>query len=207
MRAVLFANGNPVCREKVRQWVRPEDTVICADGGLGLADKLGFVPDVVLGDFDSLPAGVEVQRQWLRYPVQKDFTDGELAVEYALEKGFEELLLIGFTGTRMDHTLANLFLLKKIAEHGRKAVILDDYNEIYLLTDTLALTGNAGDIVSILPLTEKLEGVVTEGLYYPLRKETLFFSQSRGVSNVMEGQQCRITAEKGYALVIRAFEE
>lgn len=206
MRAVLFANGNPVRTQKIREWLRPGDTIICADGGLGLAMGAGITPDVVLGDFDSLPEGVEVQQEWLRYPVHKDFTDGELAVEYALEKGFEELLLIGFTGTRMDHTLANLFLLKKIADAGCKAVIIDDHNEIYLLTDTLTLTGNAGDIVSILPLTENLEGIATEGLYYPLKKETLSFSQSRGVSNVMEGHQCRITAEKGYALVIRAFE-
>ena len=200
MRAVIIAGGN-VCREQLEKFLREDDYVICADSGFDRAD--GIKPDMLLGDFDSIaefPPDVISEK----FPVRKDFTDSELAVRYALEKGYRELLLFGFTGGRMDHTIANLGLLEYIQRHGGEGVIIDRNSEIHLLGKNCCLTGKPGDLVSILPLDEELRGVKTEGLEYALDKETLYRYECRGVSNVMTGYTCRIETAGGKGFVIKS---
>ena len=176
--------------------------VICADGGYRHMKTLGLRADILIGDMDSVGEETEPDNV-LRYPVRKDFTDGEIAVNYALEKGFSEIVMVGFVGTRMDHTLTNIFLLKKIKEQGKSGCVIDAHNEIYCSAD-ITLDGKKGDIVSIIPVGGNADGVTTEGLEYPLCGETLEFGKGRGVSNVMTGERCRITVENGTALIIKS---
>ena len=108
--------------------------IICADGGYRHMKTLGLRADILIGDMDSVGEETEPDNV-LRYPVRKDFTDGEIAVNYALEKGFSEIVMVGFVGTRMDHTLTNIFLLKKIKEQGKSGCVIDAHNEIYCSAD------------------------------------------------------------------------
>ncbi len=200
MRAVIIAGGN-VCREQLGKFLREDDYIICADSGFDRAGDIN--PDMLLGDFDSIaefPENVESER----FPVKKDFTDSELAVRYALEKGYKELLLFGFTGGRMDHTIANLGLLEYIEKMGGEGIIIDRNSEIRLLGRSCRLSGKPGDLVSILPLDEELCGVRTEGLEYPLAGETLYRYECRGVSNVMTGNTCLIETAGGKGFVIKS---
>lgn len=187
--------------EQLKSIVKAEDFVICADSGF---DKcLGIHVDFLLGDFDSIksvPENIDMEE----FPVHKDFTDSELAVHHALERGYDELLLFGFIGTRFDHTAANLGLLKYIRTRGGMGCIIDSNNEIRLALEDNYISGKKGDIVSIVPYGTDLIGVSTSGLEYPLDNEDLYFDHCRGVSNVMTGEICRIRIKSGNGLIIKS---
>ena len=177
--------------------------VICADGGYDSAVKNNITPSVVLGDMDSVEKAPEDS---IVYPTEKDETDSEIAIDYAIEKGFSEVILAGFTGTRLDHTLNNILLLKKLADKGVSGVIVDDNNEIYYLRDRLTLPGRVGSILSVIPVFGNLFGITTKGLKYPLDNETLYFGKSRGISNVFLDKSCEITVTSGEGIVIKSMD-
>ena len=123
MRGVIICGGN--VGEYIKDYIKPDDYIICADSGYDRAKAFGITPDIVIGDMDSTKEA-EIPFEKIVYPVRKDFTDSEIAVNYAIEKGFEEVLMFGMIGTRMDHTLASISLLSKL----QNAVIIDANNEI-----------------------------------------------------------------------------
>lgn len=198
MRAVIIGNGDIKSYDRIKERIRHDDFIICADGGYNHAKKMGIIPDVLIGDFDSAKDFNEVQNR-IEYPVRKDFTDGELAVEYAVEHGADSVCLIGMTGDRLDHTLADIMLLDKC----KNSVLIDDNNEIYLLKDKLMIHGKSSQTLSIVPIFSDAEGLCTKGLEYPLNNETLYFASTRGISNVMTEDVCEITIKRGCALVIK----
>lgn len=201
MTALIVGNGE--VSEKIKPLLPKNAYVICADGGFRHMDKLGLIPDIVIGDMDSVKADLHNEKT-IVYPVRKNFTDSEIAVNHAIDNGFLELVLVGFTGTRMDHTLTNVFLLKSISERGVKARIIDEHNIIRYAEKENMLCGKKGDIVSIIPIGGDVSGITTEGLDYPLFSETLEFGKGRGVSNVMTGDECKITINNGSALIIQS---
>lgn len=201
MTALIVGNGE--VSEKIKPLLPENAYVICADGGFRHMDKLGLTPDIIIGDMDSVKADLHGEKT-IVYPVRKDFTDSEIAVNYAINNGFSDLVLIGFTGTRTDHTLTNLFLLKGISERGASAEIIDEHNIIRYAEKENIIRGKKGDIVSIIPIGGDVSGITTEGLDYPLFSETLEFGKGRGVSNVMTGDECRITVKNGSALIIQS---
>ena len=196
MRAVIIGNGNIRDYEYIRSKIRTDDFIICADGGLRQAKMLGLKPDVAVGDFDSAKKDSSVKTY--EYPTRKDYTDGELAVDYAIDNGFDEIILIAMTGSRIDHTIENILLLTK-HENMR---LIDDDNEIFIVSERLELNGIKGKTLSIVPISGNLEGVSSSGLEYPLNDETLFFAESRGISNVVTEDTCIITARHGIGIVI-----
>lgn len=198
MRAVIIGNGDIKNYDKIKQKINTDDYIICADGGFEHTRKMGIVPDVVIGDFDSVKDAAGIQNR-IEYPKRKDFTDGFLAVEYAKDKGYDDILMLAMTGDRLDHTIADIMLLS-ICKNG---VLADDNNEIYLLRDKLVLNGKKGQTVSIIPVMGDAEGICTKKLEYPLNHETLHFASTRGVSNIMMSDVCEITIEKGLALVVK----
>ena len=198
MRAVIIGGGAIGDYEKARKRILPDDYIICADAGYDHAVRMGIAPDILIGDFDSI-SGVPDDTELVKYPTRKDFTDSHIAMELAREKGYENMLLLGFTGDRADHTLTNILLLTRF----QGAVIADDNNEILPLTDEVEICGDIGDTVSIIPIRGDLTGVTTEGLEYPLRDETLRAGESRGVSNVMTAEKCRVSIKGGAGVVIK----
>lgn len=200
MTALIVGNGE--VSKAIKDRLPKNPYVICADGGIRHMELLGLEADILIGDMDS-SWGEKVPERVIKYPVRKDYTDGELAVDYAIENGFSEIVMIGFIGSRADHTLTNIFLLKRIKEHGVSARMIDEHNEIYC-ADSLTIEGAAGDIVSIIPIDGDAECVTAEGLEYPLAGETLYFGAGRGVSNAMTGTKCRVTIGRGTALIIKS---
>lgn len=197
MRAVIIGNGSVEDHNYIRSLIRDDDTVICADGGLRHAAAMGLHADIAIGDFDSSDKDESVKTY--EFPVRKDYTDGELAVDYAIEHGFDSILLIGMTGSRIDHMLTNIFLLFK----ADNIVMADEHNELYAVRGggKLVLSGKKGRTLSIIPAGGDLCGIYTEGLEYPLRGETLFFGHSRGNSNVITEDVCSVSAESGTAVI------
>lgn len=202
MRAIILGGGKIDNIDFYRSFISDDDYIICADSGYDSALKLGITPNILIGDMDSLQSKV-TDTKTVQYPTRKDMTDGQLAVEYAVGNDFEEIIMIGFIGSRMDHTLTNISFLDKINSENKYGVIIDEHNEMYLTTDTIELSGKKGDIVSVIPVSELVRGVTTYNLEYPLDNENLYYNDSRGVSNVMCGDMCRITVKSGKALVMK----
>ncbi|HET59387.1 MAG TPA: thiamine diphosphokinase, partial [Chloroflexi bacterium] len=188
------------------------DFLIAADGGARHLLKLGRFPDLLIGDLDSLtPAEVDHMQangtQVERYPIDKDWTDLELALEAALQRGFHHLNLAGALGSRIDHTLGNLFLLTHPKAAGVDLRLEDGREELRLVKGEITLRGQPGDRVSLVPLDEIVEGVRTRNLQWPLEDETLYRHATRGISNLMTAATATISARMGVLLCIHTRKE
>lgn len=196
MKAVIVGSGSLENYEKLRTAAADADLVICADGGYKHAEAAGVSIDLVIGDFDSSAEPCNIKK--LVFPARKEYTDSELCVRYAVENGYDEIVMLAVTGTRMDHSLTNILLLSQ-CENG---CIIDDNNEIYLMKNRISISGKKGKTFSVIPVYGDLCGVSTKGAEYPLYGETLFFGESRGNSNVITDDYCEITAVSGMAAII-----
>ncbi|MBQ3038746.1 MAG: thiamine diphosphokinase [Clostridia bacterium] len=202
MRAVIIGNGIINDYGYIGGKIRKNDYVICADGGYRHAKALGIRPEVVIGDMDSI-GECDYDGEVINLPIRKDFTDSEVCVKYILLKDFDEILMLGFTGTRVDHSINNIFLLKQIYEAGKKGKIVDEHNEIIYAERENTIYGEKGDIVSIIPVGQNMCGITTNGLDYPLNNETLIFGESRGISNVMTSGKCTINIASGTGIIVK----
>lgn len=196
MRAVVIGNGTIVRYDYIRSRLRPDDFIICADGGLRHARAMGIQPGLAIGDFDSIERDENIQTYV--YPTRKDYTDGELAISYAAEQGYDEIMLLGMSGDRLDHTLTDIFLLSRYAG----AYLVDDKNEVHIVRSELELKGYKGKTLSIIPVYSDLCGITTSGLEWQLKEETLYFGTSRGNSNVITDDICSISVRSGIGVVI-----
>lgn len=197
MRAVIICGGD--VGAYINNYIKADDFVICADSGYDNALEFGITPNVVMGDMDSTKRK-DYPDDAIIFPIRKDATDSELAVNYALEHGYKSALLFGMVGTRLDHSLANITLLNRFDE----GCIINENNEIYFVRNSITLFGKAGDIISIIPYPADISGVTTTGLDYPLFDGEIKAGTSQGVSNEMIGDECTITILKGTAFVIRS---
>lgn len=206
-RVVIFTNGNLSDVSQAKKIIKKTDYLIAVDGGAKFFKKLKLIPNIVIGDMDSIPPmckGLINQTPTvIKYPRKKDKTDFELAIDYCLKEKFQEIIIFGILGDRIDHMLANIFLIAKIQVNNPsiKIKIIEGKKEIFVLNKEIKINGKIGDEISIIPITEKLEGITTDGLYYRLIDETLEFGTTRGVSNVMNKITMKITSSAGVALV------
>jgi thiamine pyrophosphokinase len=214
LRAVIFANGELNYPQQTLKWISEDDLLIAADGGSRHCLALGVIPDILIGDFDSLEpeqlADFESKgSQVYQHPARKDFTDLELALRYACEQGVDDILVFGALGARWDQTLANLLLPAHPDLASARISLIDGLQEIRLVrpAETLFVQGLPGDTVSLIPLNANADGVNTRGLEYPLVDEILAFGATRGVSNVLVGNTAEITLRAGLLLCILIRQE
>jgi len=181
------------------------DFIICADGGYKKAIFYNLKPNIVIGDFDSYQkkAPHDEDTTFLRYPAEKDESDTFLCVEYAIQQGFDEIIIAGGIGGRLDHTFSNLQILARFAEKVKKITMLDEKNFVTLLENgRLTIPKREGWCVSIFSLSDVSYGVTTEGLFYPLRDATLWNTYPLGLSNVFCEDIAWVEVKSGKLLVI-----
>lgn len=189
-------------------WDEDIEEVIAADAGLAHARRLGLEPRLLVGDLDSLDPSTVVAGDGLelrRSPVDKDESDTELALLEAVRRGATRVTVIGaFGGVRLDHALANVWLLAHPGLAGTDVVLLDTSARVSLVTGpaTRRLPGRVGAVITLLPLAGDVEGVVTRGLRYPLRGEPLRTGPARGLSNVRAAADAAVSVEAGRLLVV-----
>lgn len=179
--------------------------VYCADGGVDNALALGLEPNSVFGDFDSIS---EAARQWtidegipiLQFPVEKDKSDMELVWDHLLQEGYQEAIVLGATGTRLDHTLSNLLMLPKYFEKGLQLTLLDGHNSIQPLGDQTKIRGDE-NYISLVPLTAEGLVVSLSGFQFPLNRENIPFGSSLGISNRVIGDEGTIQLHRGCGLL------
>jgi thiamine pyrophosphokinase len=197
----------------VKQELRQDDLLVGSDKGAYFLLENGFTPDLAVGDFDSVTAE---ELTYIRSasklflpcdPVDKDYTDTELAFNWALQQQPAEIVLLGALGTRFDHSLANVHLLRKGLETGTRCKIVDDHNEIILLNQTTAIYKGSYTHISLLPLSIEVTGITLTGFQYPLQSATLRIGQSLGISNILLQEKGLIEIDSGYLLVIQSKDE
>ena len=208
MKTVIIANGTLSETDRLLSKIQQADLVIAADGGAVHLHRMDIVPRVIIGDLDSIPENIlsffkEKQVKILRHPARKDQTDLELCMEYAIDQGCDDLLIMGATSTRLDHTLANILLLRRLAAQGIPVTILDAHNDIHIVFSRLTLTGHPGDLISVIPISDCVKGVTLAGLEYPLTDQTLCMGTTMGISNVFAQKEATITITSGAVLVIK----
>lgn len=201
-RALIFANGLLPDLEAARNLVQAGDVLYAADGGTKHILRLGLLPDLVVGDLDSLEredlkflefAGVRIER----YPQDKELTDLELALNYALDNGHQSLVIVAALGGRLDMTLSNINLLSR-PDLMEKDIKLDDgVEEAFFVHLEAQITGNAGDTVSLLPWGGEVKQVITSGLRWVLNREDLNPYETRSISNEMQTSVANIQIGSG----------
>ncbi|MGV8058539.1 MAG: thiamine diphosphokinase [Smithellaceae bacterium] len=181
---------------------------ICCDGGIRHLEKLKIHPDVIIGDMDSADTvslqsyaacGVKI----LKYPTDKDDTDTQLALKYAMGLKPESIEIWGALGGRIDHSLANLFLLNSGEKQGIRISLIDEYCETFIVEKEATFADAVGQTVSLFALSSRAEGVVLHGFQYSPDNETLEMSNPCGISNVIVSSPAIINITSGRLLAVR----
>ena len=198
-RCVIISGGDfcPVAN------LRADDFIIACDRGYEYARLLGVTPDLIIGDFDSYPGELPEDIPTQTLPCEKDDTDTMHAVKYAVDKGFDEILLICALGGRLDHLLANIQSCLYAIRRGVGAAITDRTTDIrFLQKGSLTLPAVENSSLSLLSASEKCTGVCISGVKYPLDKAELLYSHPLGVSNEWTGDQAKISVESGILMIV-----
>ena len=206
MKAVILLNGNPPEKELLTRELQGCSLVVCADGAAAWAYNMVKI-DTLIGDMDSLgdrlneiaPCCGEI----VRLPTEKDMTDAEEAVRYALKKGAEEIVMLGAIGSRMDHTLGNIQLLCLMNDRKVKGTMADSHNRITVISERTEFAGAKGDLLSIIPIGEGVVVHKTEGLYYPLSEAVMPLTSALGISNVFTEERATVDVS-GRCIVVMA---
>lgn len=204
-RCVIFGGGEIADLDYVRRQLRQDDIIICADRGYVYCQELACCPDLVLGDFDSyfgeLPADCEV----LHYPVEKDDTDTMIAIKESIRRGYDEILMLGMLGGRLDHTIANIQSLVYAAEHGLRAQILDKGCRIMVIRDgqSVVVPCEEGYHFSVFSHTDRACGVSIRHAKYELEGADITNGFPIGVSNhFLPGEDAQISVREGTLVII-----
>lgn len=188
------------------------DCIIAADSGMNFLRRNGIIPDIIAGDFDSVDddsldefsslSEVEV----LRLNPIKDDTDTEFVIREAIRRGATSISILGGTGTRLDHGLANVYLLGIGLEEGVEIQLVDAHNRIRMMDDVLEIerTEQFGEFVSVLPVRGDAKGVTLKGVKYPLKDAEVSCFSSLGISNEIIGDKAKISVKEGTLLVIES---
>lgn len=184
-------------------YLYPSDFNIFCDSGLSHQEALGIEPHLIVGDFDSHPNPcLDVETVVL--PREKDDTDTVFAVKEAVKRGFDEFLLLGAAGGRLDHTLGNVSLLLMLHRQGKHALLVDNYSEMEIVSKTPACIDGSFPYFSLLNISGTAEGITVEGAKYPLRDAEIQCTYQYGISNeVLPGREARVSVEKGELLLVR----
>ena len=201
-KACVFCNGKLKDPVRVKRIASNCDLLIAADGGVRLMADLGLKPGVIIGDMDSVAPDTwngENHIKQIPYSPRKDKSDAELAVDYALELGYQQVILVAATGGRLDHTLGNVALL---VSHPGQVALFDGASTLVAVdkSEKCRLHGQVGTLVSLIPYSLGPFTVRTKGLKYPLQDESLN-SATHGLSNELSQTETCVCVSNGILLV------
>lgn len=188
------------------------DLILAADSGMDTLYELKLTPNVIVGDFDS--ANQEVLEYYRQNEVtelvclnpEKDDTDTEHAIRDAISRGMDDLTIVGATGSRLDHVLANLSLLGIGLEQEVDMEIIDTHNRVRMVNTgvTIKKSEQYGEYISLIPVSKEVKNLNLTGFKYDLKDYTLTGFNSLGVSNEIIAEEGTIDFSDGILLVIEA---
>ncbi len=202
MNILIIAAGENKNPKRLLEYANAADYIICADAGYTHAKQIGIVPDILVGDFDSLQEEPADFLRKVKLPVEKDETDTLYALRFAFSKGATKVIVYGGIGTRFDHSYANICLLQHAMVRDISMTVTDGETEIYLTDSMLTLTGKKGQTVSVYSFSDVCEGVTLKGFYYSLENAFLEKYDIVGTSNIITEDVAEITVSSGNLLVV-----
>ncbi|WP_312641691.1 thiamine diphosphokinase [Hydrogenoanaerobacterium sp.] len=205
-RCIIIAAHNETAIKNIVH-IRPDDFIICADGGYAFAAAEGIVPNLVVGDFDSFEGTVEAGIEVERAAPEKDDTDTLLCLKRGIERGFDEFIIVGGIGGRLDHTIANLQTVAYGCEQGCFVLLADSKNLVTMIgADTVNLPRLEGYKLSVFAFGDACTGVYEKGVKYPLTNATVTNTFPIGVSNEFEADTATISCGAGKLMIVLSKE-
>lgn len=202
-RCVIVGGADITNYEYIRDQLRPDDFIIFCDCGLRHLQQLRAEPDLIVGDFDS-HENPHLDVETIVLPREKDDTDTVFAVKEAVRRGFDNFLLIGVVGARLDHTLGNVSILLYLDSIGSKGRIIDDYSEMEIVSGSTAFIDDSWEFFSLLNITGCARGITITGAKYPLDDGEITCDYQYGISNeVIPGERAAVTLREGRLLLIK----
>jgi thiamine pyrophosphokinase len=207
MKIVIVSGGKPPSKELLTKEIRSNAFLIAADSGANCLYEYNLLPNLLLGDFDSIDRKVLEYFEKNNciidiYPTEKDFTDTEIAVKKAISMKPNEIVLLGCTGSRVDHLLGNIGMLKICLKNGVNAYIVDENNVIRLSNATTSLNGVVGQIFSVQAYGDEVIGLTIEGAKYPLNNYNLKIGESVTISNEFVSNVVKLKFKAGTLMII-----
>ena len=203
MKRCVIIGGGDCSADILKENICTDDYIICADGGYDIANECGFVPDLLIGDFDSIKT-FPVNVKTITLPVEKDVTDSVAAFNKGVELGFDRFLLLGGTGGRFEHTFANISLMADSSRNNIDFIIVDD-NHIFrsITNSSIKIKQKKNQQISVFAFGEKALGVTLNGFYYPLWDFTLDpFNCALSTSNHIVDDFGEIFVKKGTLIIV-----
>lgn len=203
-RCVIIGGADIGQYKRIRAHLREDDFFICCDSGLKHQKGLGIVPNLIVGDFDSYE-NPHLDIETITLPCEKYDTDTVFAAKEALKRGFQDFLLVGVIGGRLDHTLGNVSLLLMLDSRGKRAVALDDYSEMEIVSDKPVQIGDQYSYFSLLNVSGLAQGVtIRNAKFQPLTNAEITCDYQYGISNeTLPGMTAEVFVEKGRLLLIK----
>lgn len=203
MRCVIIGGADINNYEEIKKHLKNDDFYIFCDCGLKHKENLEIKPHLIVGDFDSHDKP-ETTTEIIVLPREKDDTDTFFAVKEAIKRGYDDFLLIGVVGNRLDHTLVNVSILNYLYEKGINGKIIDDYSEMEIISDEVAEVTDDCSYFSLLNLFGISEGVTIKNAKFPLDNGTITPEYQYATSNeVLKGHTAEISVKKGKLLLIK----
>ena len=188
--------------EYIKALISKDDYIIYCDSGLKHVDKLGLKPSLIVGDFDS-HVNPHMDVETIVLPVVKDDTDTVYAAKEGVKRGFEEFLLIGVIGGRLDHSLANVSILLYLRANGRRAQIIDDYSVMKIVGQKTEYISDKYSYFSLVNITGKAEGITIKNAKYEIQNAVITTDYQYGVSNeITPGKVAEVSVSDGELLLI-----
>lgn len=204
MRRCVIVGGAEIKNyDVIKKYLKADDFVICCDCGLRHRAGLGISADLIIGDFDSYE-NPNSETETVILPVIKDDTDTVYAAKEALKRGFEDFLLVGVFGGRLDHTIANISILLMLEKQGKTALAVDDCGEISVVKDKPVFIDDNCKFFSVLNITGNASGIIERNVKYPLENAVINCDYQYGVSNeVNPGQVAEVSVKSGELLLVK----
>lgn len=178
-----------------------DNYIICVDGGYRICKEKNIVPDIIIGDLDSIDKDYDTNIKVVKFDKYKNETDGELAINYAVDTGIKHVNIYGADGGRLDHVLGNFALVAMASTKGLKAILKTNYGDVYYANSTFELNTKINDTISIVPFTESVHIISTEGLEWNLFDKEVQKTSTLGISNVAVQENVKINIIKGSAWI------
>ncbi len=203
MRCVIIGGAEINNYNNIISELKNDDFYIFCDSGLNHADKLKIKPHLIIGDFDSHKQP-ETNIEIIVLPCEKDDTDTVYAVKEAIKRGFNDFLLIGVTGQRLDHTLANISILNMLHSIKKCGKIIDDYSEMQIVSNDTVYIDDKWSYFSLINIFGVTSGIDVKNAKYPLKDAEITSEYQYGISNeVLSGKTAEVSVKNGKLLLIK----
>jgi len=202
-RCVIIGGADIKNYEFIRENLRPDDYFVFCDSGLRHLENLSVKPSLIVGDFDS-HENPNIDVETIVLPCEKDDTDTVFAVKEAIRRGFDDFLLLGVVGARLDHTLGNVSILLYLDKLGKRGLIIDDYSEMEIVSDKPAYIDDNFAFFSVLNISGTAKGLTITNAKYPLDNAEITCDYQYGISNeVLSGKTAKVSVSDGKLLLIK----